>query len=240
MEYTSPSQHVYTSPDEASALPARAYGVSRNRSRRFGYGHTVDAAQTLLAAGSRPTVKSVRETLGGGNPAYIARDLKKFWKKQASLQMGVPASLAFLPVEIADAARAQWELALVLAQQAAKSDDNEARAQLQQMKRETELQAGLLELREKEWRQVISDQEESLQHSRKMVNDLMKALAEGSELQRQQGSRIAQLQSEIEGYRQQLANLCARAINKHQASSHSLGGDKKRRQVQSSKPKRKR
>jgi Plasmid replication region DNA-binding N-term len=243
MEYVSlPAGDIESAADgrDASAATVRAYGIGRKRRRTFAYQEVEDAARKLMAAGSRPTVESVRKVVGRGSPAFIAADLKKFWTKQSAIQAGVPAALAFLPAEIADAARAQWEQALLLAQQAAKSDDNEARAQLAQLKREAELRALTVDLREKEWRQVISDQEQSLEQTRELLSELMKTLDRERELRYQQESRIAHLESQINGYRRQLATLFASAINKHQAGIEARKADKKRPLIKRSKPQRKR
>jgi hypothetical protein len=77
--------------------------------------------------------------------------MQKFWKNQAALNAGDPIALTRLPPELADAAVAQWEQALRLAQQMAKVEDSAARAHLEQLRRDTDLRARSVELREKEW-----------------------------------------------------------------------------------------
>jgi hypothetical protein len=77
--------------------------------------------------------------------------MQRFWRDQAALNAGDPLALSRLPPELADAAVAQWEQALRLSQQSAKYEDSQARFQLEQLRRETDVRVRSVELREKEW-----------------------------------------------------------------------------------------
>ena len=77
------------------------------------------AARALMVDGERPTVQAVLKRLGRGSPNHIAVSMQKFWKNQTAMNAGDPIALTRLPPELADAAVAQWERALRLAQQTA-------------------------------------------------------------------------------------------------------------------------
>jgi hypothetical protein len=86
------------------------------------------------------------------------------------LNAGDPIALTRLPPELADAAVAQWEQALRLAQQTATYEDNAARAHLEQLRRDTELRSHSVELREKEWDLAARVRERALADAREQVN----------------------------------------------------------------------
>src|ERR1017187_3702396 len=124
--------------------------ATRERGPTVSYDEIERTARSLMARGERPTVDGVRQALGRGSPNHIALCMRRFWKDQAAFNAGDPVALTRLPPELADAAVAQWEKALLLAQQTAKRDDNAARSHLHQLRRDTELRAHSFELREKE------------------------------------------------------------------------------------------
>ena len=159
-----------------SETPA-AYGTTRDRGATVSYAEIERAARSLMAAGERPTVEAVRKTLGRGSPNHIASCMQTFWKNQAALNSGDPIALTRLPPELADAAVAQWEQALRLAQQTAQVEDSAARAHLEQLRRDTDLRAHSVELREKEWDLAARVRERALADAREHVNLLMKELA---------------------------------------------------------------
>src|ERR1019366_2049653 len=116
-----------------SEQPA-AYGTTRERGPTVSYAEIERAARSLMAAGEPPTVEAGRKALGRGSPNQIATCMQKFWKNQAALNAGDPIALTRLPPELADAAVAQRERALRLAQQTASYEDNAARAHLEQLR----------------------------------------------------------------------------------------------------------
>ena len=166
-----------------------AYGITRNRGATVSYAEVERAARSLMAAGERPT----------------------------ALNTGDPVALTRLPPELADAAVAQWEQALRLSQQTATYEDNAARAHLEQLRRDTDLRAHSVELREKEWDLAARVRERALADAREHVNVLMKELATYRAELRAREARIADLESQVEEHRRQLATVIARAIAKNRA-----------------------
>src|SRR5450631_4175168 len=213
-----------------SEAPA-AYGTTRDRGPTVSYAEIERAARSLMAAGERPTVESVRKTLGRGSPNHIATCMQKFWKNQAALNAGDPVALTRLPPELADAAVAQWEQALRLAQQTAKIEDNVARAHLDELRRDTDQRARSVELREKEWDLAARVRERALADARDHVNVLMKELATDRAELRAREARIADLESQVEEHRRQLATVISRAIAKNRVLAV-----KKRRRKMRAKP----
>ncbi len=196
---------------------AAAYGTTRERGATLSYPEIERAARSLMAAGERPTVEAVRKALGRGSPNHLAPSLKRFWKEQAALNAGDPLALTRLPPELADAAVAQWEQALRFAQQTATYEDNAARAHLEHLRRDTEIRAHSVGLREKEWDMAARVRERALAETREHVNALLKELALGSAELRARETRIADLEVQLEQLREQLATVIARAIVKHRA-----------------------
>ena len=199
--------------------PPVTYGITRNRGATVSYAEIERAARALMAAGERPTVQSVRKTLGRGSPNHITTCMQSFWKNQAALNAGDPIALTRLPPELADAAVAQWEQALRLAQQTAAYEDNAAHARLAQMRRDAELKGHSIELREKEWDLAARIRERALADAREHINDLMKELAADRAALRAREARIADLESQLEEHRRQLATVISRAIAKNRALS---------------------
>jgi hypothetical protein len=195
----------------------KAYGEGRNRGATVSYGEIERAARDIMAGGGRPTVEGVYKALGRGSPNHISVEMQKFWKNQSALSGGDPLALTRLPPELADAALAQWEHALRLAQQNATHDDNAARAHLEQLRRDTDARAHSVALREKEWDLAARVRERALADTREQVNVLMKELtADRAEL-RSRGAHILDLETQLEGYRQQLASLVTRAVARTRA-----------------------
>jgi Plasmid replication region DNA-binding N-term len=194
-----------------------AYGTTRDRGTTVSYAEVERAARSLMAAGERPTVESVRKTLGRGSPNHIATCMQKFWKNQAALNAGDPIALTRLPPELADAAVAQWEQALRLSQQTATYEDSAARARLEQLRRDTDARARSVELREKEWDLAARVRERALADARDHINVLMKELSTDRADLRARDARIVDLESQIEEHRRQLATVIARAIAKNRA-----------------------
>ena len=193
------------------------YGVARERGPTLSYGEIERAARALMASGKRPSVGSVRKALGRGSPNHLAESMQRFWKDQAALNAGDPVALTRLPSELADAALAQWERALRLAQQTARQEESAARAHLQQLRRDTDLRVHSLELREKEWDLAARVRERALSEARDQVSLLMKELAIDRAELRSREARIADLESQNEGHRQQLAFLVTQAVARNRA-----------------------
>jgi hypothetical protein len=105
-----------------------------------------------------------------------------------------------------------------LSQQSAKHDDNEARAQLEQLRRETDIRARSIELRETEWDIAARVRERALAESREQVNLLMKELASDRAELRAGNALITDLEGQLEEHRRQLATIIKRAIDNRAAA----------------------
>ena len=196
-------------------LPSDSYGMTRDRAPSVSYAEIETAARNLMAAGEYPSVAAVRQKLTRGSSTTIAEAMRRFWKEQAALSAGNPVALTRLPPEFADAAVALWEQALRLSLQTAKTEDNEARAKLENLKRDTESRTRSLELREREWDMAARIRERALVDAREQVNVLLKELANATAELRAKNSEISNLESQIEDHRRQLATVIARAISRN-------------------------
>jgi hypothetical protein len=199
--------------------PSPSYGTTRERGPTVSYAEIERAARAVMAQGLRPTGKAVLEHLGRGSPNHIAESMQRFWKDQAALNAGDPLALSRLPPELADAAVDQWERALRLSQQTAKFEDNQARAQLEQIRRDTDAKVRSVELREKEWDLAARVRERALADAREQVNTLMRELSLDRAELRARDVRIADLESQLEEHRRQLVTVIARAVSKNRASA---------------------
>jgi Plasmid replication region DNA-binding N-term len=196
--------------------PVTAYGTTRERGPTLSYAEIERAARDVMASGKRPSARLVYEALGRrGSPNHINASLERFWRDQAAMSEGNPVALSRLPPELADAAVAQWEQALRLAQQKSSFDDNAARAHLEQLRRDTDARARSVELREKEWDMAARVRERALTDAREHINVLMKALSTDRAELHARDARIVDLESQLEGCRQQLATVISRAALKH-------------------------
>jgi hypothetical protein len=199
--------------------PPFSYGTTRERGPTVSYAEIERAARAVMAQGLRPTGKAVLEHLGRGSPNHISEAMQRFWKDQAALNAGDPLALSRLPPELADAAVAQWEQALRLSQQSAKYEDSQARVQLEQLRRETDVRVRSVELREKEWDIAARVRERALTDEREQVNLLMKELALDRAELRARDARIADLENQLEEQRRQLVTVIARAVSKNRAGA---------------------
>jgi hypothetical protein len=200
-------------------MPPAAYGTTRERGATVSYADVERAARGLMAAGERPTVNAVLKALGRGSPNHITSCMQRFWKDQSALNTGDPVALTRVPPEFAESARALWEQALRLSQQTAQHDDNAARARLDALRRETDIRARSQELREKEWEIAARVRERALSDAREHVNVLMQELVLNRAELRARDSRIADLETQLEQHRRQLATVIARAISKNRAAA---------------------
>ncbi len=125
------------------------------------------------------------------------------------------------------------EQALRLAQQTATYEDNAARAHLEQLRRDTDVRARSVELREKEWDLAARVRERALADAREHINVLMKELATDRAELRAREARIVDLESQLEKHRRQLTIVITRAV----AKSRAVATKKPRRTIRA-KPKR--
>jgi hypothetical protein len=197
--------------------PISSYGTSRERAASVSLAEIETAARKLMAAGEYPSVHAVRVELGRGSTTTISDAMRRFWKNQAALNAGNPVALTRLPPEFADAAVELWEQALRLSLQTAKTDDNAARSNLEELRRDTDTRARSLELREKEWDMAARVRERALVDTREQVNVLLKELSNATAEIRARDTRIADLESQLEDHRRQLVTVISRAVAKRRA-----------------------
>jgi hypothetical protein len=145
--------------------------------------------------------------------------MQRFWKDQSALNTGDPVALTRVPPELAESAQALWEQALRLSQQTAQHDDNAARAQLDELRRATDVRARSHELREKEWDMAARVRERALTDAREHVKLLMQELVLNRAELRARDTRITDLESQLEDHRRQLATVIARAISKNRSAA---------------------
>jgi len=193
--------------------PARPYGEGRIRSN-VSYVDVERAAIAILKSERRPTVETIREALGGGSPDTIGDALRRFWRDLGARIEGDPAALTRMPAEIAHLADGMWQRALKLSSEAAVHDDNAARERLRQLEVETDIKQRSLELREREIDTQARARERALAEARDHLLSLSKALSREQATNQAQERRIADLETEVAQYRQQIGTLIAGAIAK--------------------------
>jgi hypothetical protein len=196
-----------------------SFGSSRERAASVSFVDIEMAARKLMAAGDYPSVHAVRVELKRGSTTTIADAMRRFWKDQSALNAGNPVALTRLPPEFADAAVRLWEQALRLSQQTAKIDGTAASARLEALKRDTDVRAHSIELREKEWDMAARVRERALVDTREQVNVLLKELANATAELRSQKAQITDLEARVEDYRQHLSTVIARAALRNRAST---------------------
>jgi len=197
--------------------PPSNYGTTRHRAASISFADIEIAARQLMLAGTYPSVGAVHRTLRRGSTTTIADAMRRFWKDQAALNAGNPVALTRLPPEFADAAVALWEQALRLSQQTALVEDNAARANLEQLRRDTDQRIHSIKLREREWDLAARVRERALTDARGQVNVLLKELAADRAELRTREARILDLESQLEEHRRQLATVITSAIAKNRA-----------------------
>jgi hypothetical protein len=190
---------------------AKPYGEGRIRSN-VSYADVERAAIAILKSERRPTVETIRETLGSGSPDTIGDALRRFWRDLGARIEGDPAALTRMPAEIADLADGMWRRALKLAGEAAAHDDNAARERLRQLEVENEIKQRSFELREREIDTQARERERALADARDHTLSLSKALSREQATNQARERRIAELETEVVQYRQQIGALIAGAI----------------------------
>src|ERR1022692_3777519 len=191
--------------------PPKAYGEGRTR-QSVSYGEVERAAISLLKSARRPTVENIREALGRGSPDTIGTALKRFWRDLGIRIEGDPAALTRMPSDIADLADGMWQRALKLAGESSNHDDNAARERLRQLQVENEIKQRSFELREREIDNQARERERALADARAHLLSLSKALSREQATNQALERRIADLETEVAQYRQQIGVLIAGAI----------------------------
>jgi hypothetical protein len=191
--------------------PTRPYGEGRIRSN-VSYTDVERMAIAILKSERRPTVATIRDALGGGSPDTIGDALRRFWRDLGARIEGDPAALTRMPAEIADLADGIWQRALKLADEAATHDDNAARERLRQFGVENDIKQRSFELREREIDTQARERERALADARDHLLSLSKALSLEQATNQAHERRIADLETEVAQYRNQIGALIAGAI----------------------------
>jgi Plasmid replication region DNA-binding N-term len=199
----------------------KSYGQGRIH-KNVSYADVERAAIGILKSERRPTVQTLRAALGGGSPDTIGNALRRFWRDLGARVEGDPAALARMPAEIAEIADGMWQRALALAGAAAKNDDNAARERLHQLQLETEIRQRSFELREQEIDTQARQRESALADARNQLLALSKSLSREQTHNEAMQARIADLSSQLEKGRAQLASLIASALTRSRARPESL------------------
>ena len=189
----------------------KPYGKGRIR-RNVSYADVERAAIAILKSERRPTVETIRQALGGGSPDTLAYALRRFWRDLGARIDGDPAALTRMPAELAEIADGMWQRALKLAGEASTHDDNAARERLRQLEVENDFKQRSFELREREIDTQARDRERALADARDHLLSLSRALSREQATNQAQVRRIADLETEVAQYRQQIGGLIAGAI----------------------------
>jgi Plasmid replication region DNA-binding N-term len=206
-----------------STPPSSNYGTTRERAASVSFADIEVAARQLMLAGAYPSVGAVHKVLKRGSTTTIAEAMRRFWKDQAALNAGNPVALTRLPPEFADAAVDLWEQALRLSQQTAKTDDNAARAHLEQLRRDTDFRIHSVELREKQWDMAARVRERALTEAREQIGVLVGELAATRAELRSRDLQNRDLEAEIEQLHKQLAIVIAKAVARHRSRPRTPG-----------------
>ena len=131
--------------------PSSAAPVSAPAATRGITSSDVDrAADTLLRAGSRPTIERVRATIGRGSPNTINPLLDAWWSRLAGRLDAGPAALHRLPEPVLHAAEGLWLQALEEARRRAQVEGQSTRTTFARERQDLQVQAHILSIRESE------------------------------------------------------------------------------------------
>ncbi len=168
-----------------------------------------------MAAGKKPGLENIRKTIGG-SPETIRQMLRRYWTKLAAQVCSPAASLMRLPTEVADVAEELWQRSLALAAQTATHDDNAAHERLEQVKRENDVRSHALAVRERALREREEARDKTLKELQEQVATLLSIVSRNSETiaALQTGKTAAETQ--VENYRERLAQVIARAVVRNQ------------------------
>ena len=204
-----------------------SYGVSRKRDAAVSYADVERAALEELAEGSRPSIQKIRARLGRGSPQTILECLRRFWRDLGTRAQGDPAALTRLPAEISEAVDTIWQRALTLASQSAKDTENSAREHLERLRLANEVREQSLSAREKEYETQARERERALADSRSHLLSTLRMLETDRQALKARDARIADLESQLEDYRRQLALLVARAVERNLAAAETPSAKRK-------------
>jgi hypothetical protein len=193
--------------------------MTRTRGADVSYGQIEAAAQAILASGVRPTVEGVREALKSGSQRTLLNGLQRFWKELGARISGVPDSRRRLPAQIADLADNLWQTALSLATDAAMGADTRMKEALAQLRTESEVRGHALAQREIEIDSLVRSRERTIKELEEHLRATMSLVNRRDATIQSLESRLSAALSETDTYRQRLAALVRRAVNRQRANA---------------------
>jgi hypothetical protein len=195
-----------------------AYGTTRVRRATVTYGEFERAADALLAEGEKPGLDNVRKAIGG-SPQTIRQMLRRYWSELAALKRSPAQALMRLPPEVADLADELWQRSLALAAQSAARDDNAAQERLEQIKRENELRAHALGVKERTLREREDLRDKATKELQEHVTTLVGIVSRNSETIAALQAGKVEAEARADEYRQRLAQVIARAVVRNQKAT---------------------
>lgn len=165
------------------------------------------AADTLLRAGTRPTVERLRAALGRGSPNTLGPLLDAWWSTLAARLDAGPAALHRLPESVAHICEALWMQALDDGRRHAAQELANAGHKLATERQSLEIRSHVLTLREGEMEARLRDRERESAAMLAQLQGLTGILRQTQLTGEAQTRRIAELEAEVIKAREQLASL---------------------------------
>jgi hypothetical protein len=134
------------------------------------------AADSLLRAGERPTIKKVRDKIGKGSPNTINPMLDAWWKTLSARLDSGPAALHRLPESIVHIAEALWMQALEEGKRRALLEQRDSTRLAELDKQRLELRSHVLTLREGELDSRLRDRDRTIEDLNLRLRELSGAL----------------------------------------------------------------
>jgi len=194
------------------------YGTTRNRRPSVSYAAFERTADALLAAGDKPGLENVRQSIGG-SPETIRQMLKRYWADLAALKRSPAEALMRLPSEIADLADELWQRSLALAAQSAARDDNAARERLEQVKRENEVRSHALTVKERTLREREESRDKTMKELQEQVATFLAIVSRNTETIAALQAAKLEAERSAENYRERLSQVITRAVARNQTAT---------------------
>jgi hypothetical protein len=153
------------------------------------------AADSLLRAGTRPTIDKVRAKIGRGSPNTINPLLDAWWKTLSARLDAGPAALHRLPETVAHVAEALWMQALEEAKRRAALEQRDSARVTELDKQRLEVRSHVLTLREGELDSRLSDRDRTIEALQDQVNALTGVLRKEQATRELLSQQIAEVQS---------------------------------------------
>jgi septal ring factor EnvC (AmiA/AmiB activator) len=173
------------------------------------------AADTLLRAGTRPTVKKIRAKIGRGPPNTLGPMKDAWWSTLAARLNEGPVALHRLPESVAHVCEALWLQALDEGRRRAAQEHGTQARQMETEQQTVQVRSHVLTLREGELDARLLDQERAratLEIELKALTGLLRKEQATREWQTQ---RIAALETQLAEQHRRLTTVITRAVTRH-------------------------